>query len=132
MFDIKRQDGETEEQLLYRIGQQKEENNLTWKDIADIMNELLDYNHTECKYRKQFAKLKKFFNDNNFVENNDQNKITELEKLRNEIKSERVKLQTLNLERNRINREDARQELFYEQIGQYINYNHFILLKIKI
>ena len=44
MFDIERQDGETEEQLLCRIGRQKDENNLTWQNIADIMNRLLDYN----------------------------------------------------------------------------------------
>ena len=31
-----------------------------------------------------------------------------------------MKIQTLNLERNRIDRAEIRQELFYEQVGQYI------------
>ena len=44
----------------------------------------------------------------------------ELESLREEIRKERVKLQTVNIERSRIERQDARYELFYEQIGQYI------------
>ena len=44
----------------------------------------------------------------------------ELNSLKHDIKSERLKLQTLNLERNRLDREEARHELFYEQIGQYI------------
>ena len=63
MFNIQRQDGETEEQLLCRIGQQKDENNLTWQDIADIMNKLLDYNYSESRYRKNFAKIKNFFDN---------------------------------------------------------------------
>lgn len=38
----------------------------------------------------------------------------------NELKKERMKLQVLNMERNRINRNEARFELFYEQIGNAI------------
>lgn len=126
MFNIKRQDGETEEQLLCRISQQKDENNLTWQDIADIMNKLLNYNYSESRYRKHFAKIKNFFNDDENIEYdidveeiNDE--ITKLEKLKKEIKAERIKLQTCNVERNRLDRQEARWELFYEQIGNYIH-----------
>ena len=126
MFNIKRQDGETEEQLLCRISQQKDENNLTWQDIADIMNKLLNYNYSESRYRKHFAKIKNFFNDDENIEYdidveeiNDE--ITKLEKLKKEIKAERIKLQTCNVERNRLDRQEARWELFYEQVGNYIH-----------
>lgn len=120
-MDFKRYDGETEEQLLYRIGKIKDELGYSWQEIANIMNELLDYDYSESKYRKAF---KKMLNSNEvYTFEEKSNYDEELEKLNNlkqDIKSERIKLQTLNLERNRLNREDARQELFYEQIGQYI------------
>ena len=38
-MDFKRYDGETEEQLLYRIGQRKEEIG-TWEEICKILTEL--------------------------------------------------------------------------------------------
>ena len=40
-MDFKRYDGETEEQLLYRIGKIKDELGYSWQEIANIMNELL-------------------------------------------------------------------------------------------
>lgn len=121
MFSIKRYDGETEEQLLYRVGQMKEEIG-TWDDIAEIMNDLLGYAYGEAKYRKQFANMMKNdeFGDFDSEENVSDDYLQQLENLKDEIKIERKKLQTVNLERNRIDRETARQELFYEQIGQYI------------
>ena len=123
-MDFKRYEGETEEQLLYRLGKIKDELGLTWQEIADTMNELLDYDYSESKYRKAFKRISNFQEDN-FIEkedksNNYQKEYDKLSVLKQDIKSERIKLQTLNLERNRLNREDARQELFYEQIGQYI------------
>ena len=120
-MDFKRYDGETEEQLLYRIGKIKDELGYSWQEIANIMNELLNYDYSESKYRKAFKKMLNSNEIYTFEEKSDYDE--EFEKLNNlkqDIKSERIKLQTLNLERNRLNREDARQELFYEQIGQYI------------
>lgn len=38
-----------------------------------------------------------------------------------QIRKEKIKLQTLNTERNRIDRAEARQSLFYEQVGKYID-----------
>ena len=117
MCNIKRFDGETEEELLYRVGQRKEEIG-TWEDIADLMNTLLGYDYGEAKYRKQYAIIKKIYDNSEPC--SDEEYLNELQELKQELKSERIKIQTLNLERNRIDREGARQELFYEQIGQYI------------
>ena len=119
-MNFKRYDGESEEQLLYRIGQMKDELGYSWQEVADIMNDLLDYDYSESKYRKQFGAFKKMLEANeNIFSDNDSYK-QELESLKHDIKSERIKLQTLNLEKNRLDREQARHELFYEQIGQYI------------
>ena len=126
-MDFKRYDGETEEQLLYRIGRIKDELGYSWKEVATIMNNLLDYDYSESKYRKAFKKMiSNNLNDNDdadefIVSKDDYNEeLDKLTILKRDIKAERIKIQTLNLERNRLNREDARQELFYEQIGQYI------------
>ena len=120
MLNIKRQDGETEEQLLYRIGQMKDELGCSWQEITDVMNNLLDYDYSESKYRKQFSTFKKMLEANNNIFSDNDNYKQELNNLKHDIKSERLKLQTLNLERNRLDRQEARHELFYEQIGQYI------------
>lgn len=117
MLDIKRYEGETEEELLYRVGQRKEEIG-TWEDVADLMNTLLGYDYGETRYRKHYALIKKIFENNESC--SDEEYLDELKELKQELKAERVKIQTLNLERNRLDREGARQELFYEQIGQYI------------
>ena len=119
-MDFQRYDGETEEQLLYRIGQMKDELGYSWQEIADIMNTLLDYDYSESKYRKQFSAFKKMLDGNEDIFSNEDSYKQELNNLKHDIKSERIKLQTLNLERNRIDRQEARHELFYEQIGQYI------------
>ena len=117
MCNIKRFDGETEEELLYRVGQRKEEIG-TWEDIADLMNTLLGYDYGEAKYRKQYAIIKKIYDNSEPC--SDEEYLNELQELKQELKSERIKIQTLNLERNKVDRIGARQELFYEQIGQYI------------
>ena len=119
-MDFKRYDGETEEQLLYRIGQMKDELGYSWQEIADVMNDLLNYDYSESKYRKQFSAFKKMLEANEDIFCDDDAYKKELDSLKHDIKSERLKLQTLNLERNRLDREEARHELFYEQIGQYI------------
>ena len=66
-MDFKRYEGETEEQLLYRLGKIKDELGLTWQEIADTMNELLDYDYSESKYRKAFKRISNFQEDN-FIE----------------------------------------------------------------
>jgi len=119
MYNIKRYDGETEEELLYRVGQMKDEIG-SWEAVKDVMNELLGYDYGEAKYRKQFAIMKKVMDNSKLGSASDEEHINSLKELKQELKSERIKIQTLNLERNRLDRENARQELFYEQIGQYI------------
>ena len=119
MCNIKRYDGETEEELLYRVGQMKDEIG-SWEAVKDVMNELLGYDYGEAKYRKQFAIMKKVMDNSKLGSASDEEHINSLKELKQELKSERIKIQTLNLERNRLDRENARQELFYEQIGQYI------------
>jgi hypothetical protein len=53
-------------------------------------------------------------------ENCDTTELQKLQELQDAIFKERVKLQTANIEKNRILRQEARYEMFYEQIGQFI------------
>ena len=85
-MDFKRYDGETEEQLLYRIGQMKDELGYSWQEVADIMNNLLDYDYSESKYRKQFCAFKKMLEANEDIFSNDSTYKQELDSLKHDIK----------------------------------------------
>lgn len=116
---IKRYENESDDELIYRVCSLKEEIG-TWEDIADILNDLLNQEYSSSKYRKAYQYFNKMLdaNQSKFVDCETQ--LQELEELKEELRKERKKLQTVNLERNRIDRQDARWELFYENIGQYV------------
>ena len=127
-MEFKRYENETDDELIYRICSQKEMIGC-WQDVADILNDILDENYNESKYRKAYQAQKKIIDlkQESLADINEQ--LDELNQLKEGLRKERVKLQTLNLERNRITRENARQELFYEQIGQYIKSKKYEKLK---
>lgn len=115
MVELKRLNGETDEEVIYRLCMAKEEIG-TWQDVANALNNILGYEYTESKYRKQFQAFNKIMNANQNKIIDTSGYLEELENTRKELQKERIKLQTLNIERNRLNREEARQELFYENI----------------
>lgn len=126
-MEFKKNKGETYEELLYRIGIAKNEEKLSWEEVAKIMNQILGSTYTESKYRKEFKKITKQSNLNINKNINNKNKnskikkqLKDYEKIKDEIKSERIKLQTCNIEKNRLDRQKARMELWYEQVGAYI------------
>lgn len=55
---FQRLQGETNEEFIYRVCQKKEEIG-TWDDVARLLNELLNQEYTESKYRKQFKGMQK-------------------------------------------------------------------------
>lgn len=118
-MDYRRYDMETDDELIYRICSEKEKIG-TWEEVADILNNLLDENFSSSKYRKAYQYFTKMLdaNQRKFVDYDEQ--LEELNNLKEELKKERLKLQTINIEKTRIDRQDARYELFYEQIGEYI------------
>lgn len=116
-MNYKRLENESDKDLINRICSEKDEIG-SWQTVADIINNILGTNFTESKYRKNFRLYSEGYNDS-------QTKIIEehnndLEKKISELKKERIKLQTLNIERNKIDRIQARKELYYEQIGNMI------------
>lgn len=116
MVELKRLNNESDEEVIYRICMAKEEIG-TWQEVANALNNILGNEYTESKYRKQFQAFNKIMNanSNKILQGNDY--AEDLENTRKELHKERIKLQTLNIERNRLDREEARQELFYEHVG---------------
>lgn len=105
---------ENMQSYIFRIGQLKDVGTISesWNEIADIINkyfvnEPLSYKKGKT-YANIYAQVKNFYDAGVFDSNE--------EKLE-ELKKEKVKIQTLNMERNRIDRNLARQELYYEQVG---------------
>lgn len=116
-MEYNRLNNESDKDLINRICSEKDSIG-SWQDVANIINNILGTSFTESKYRKNFRLYSEGYNDSQTKvaeEHND-----DLEKKLNEIKKERIKLQTLNVERNKIDRVEARKELYYEQIGNMI------------
>lgn len=104
-----RYENETDEELIYRITGCKDEIG-SWKDVADILNELLNTEYSESKFRKQrqaFDKmLKTYQQQNNSMAEMDNNLTEKLQ----EIKKEKQKLSDERAALNRKLRNESRLE----------------------
>ena len=78
-MEIFKYDGETEDELIYRICSMKEAIG-TWKDVSEVLNELLGYEYDESCYRKKYQSFQKILgaNKNKFADGEKQ--IEELER----------------------------------------------------
>lgn len=115
----KRFENETDEELIFRICNDKEQIG-SWQDVADIINELTGNDYGESTYRKKYQAFQKMLsaNQSKFVDSDAQLKEIEIQK--RELEKAKVKLQTEKLEYNRWIREDARDELFEEKVIESI------------
>ena len=127
MTETKRLPDESAYQYIWRMGQAKtkDEIDLTWSELVEIMNtQLYDdpkYYVDQSTIRKKYENALAFYEDvflPKFLadEHSDQHVEQQIRKLR----EERIKTQTANLERNRIERADVRKSMYYEQIGDYV------------
>lgn len=115
-----RLENESDEELLFRIGSQKDLIG-TWEDIAKIMNDLTGSEYTESKWRKQYNTFVKMFNANKekIIDNNEYS--NELDMVRLNLEKERKKLQTEKVEYNKWLRENARDEMIMDSIKDAIS-----------
>ena len=130
---------ETEEQYLWRMGHYIGDGLVSsWKEIGDIVNSQLCDDENKWKdcdtFRRQISTAKRYY-DNVFSKMQDDKEYDpDIQKQLEALRKERIKIQTLNVERNRIDREEARRELFYEQVhtlAQTIPVPEFNALQIK-
>ena len=91
----RRFDGETDEELIYRVTGDKDKIG-SWQDVADILNELLGTEYTESKFRKQRQAFDKMLaaNRNKFVNDS--------------VQLEEIRLAQRELERSKIQFRDER------------------------
>ncbi len=119
LVELKRLDNESNEELIYRIASAKNEIG-SWQDVADILNQITGDEYTESKYRKQYNTFIKMLNANSSIISNNEEYLKKLQETEENLRKERIKLQTLNIERNRLDRSESRQTLYYEQIKNAI------------
>ena len=124
-MNIKRKEGESENQYIWRIGNLIDDGLLDgWKSIIDVINKELRNDETEYRdesaYRKKYQYAKMFY-DEIFSKYNEDEYMQELEKKRREIQKERQKLNTTKNEYSKDIRKQSRFELFYEQIKDNIS-----------
>lgn len=118
--EIYKLDGENDSQYILRICSMKEQEDWTWQDIADILNNALGHNYCESAYRKKFQQFNKMLHDNEDTIFNDDQYVKQIDQKKFEIEKERQKLYATKTELQRIIRQNSRFELFYENIKNAI------------
>lgn len=116
----KRLNDENENQYILRICSMKAEKDLTWNDIANILNENLGYDYGESAYRKKFQMFSKMLNDNESILFNEAAYLKKIDDARLVLEKERQKLYSTKVEMQRMLRQEARFELFYENVKSAI------------
>lgn len=119
MMQYNRNPGESEEEFIYRVCSLKDEIG-TWEDVASILNDVLQHRYTESAYRKKYQSFSKMMDTCYGKTDTEAKYLADIEIQKRELRKERMKLQTLNMERNRLDRAEARQELYYEYIGSVV------------
>lgn len=120
MSEWHRLDGESNDELIYRICSNKELIG-TWQDVADIINTLTDSDFGESTYRKRYQSFQRMLNANQskFVDSDAQ--LQELQLQKQEIVKEKRKLFDERLDLNRRLREEARHETTIEKIEDMLS-----------
>lgn len=118
----KRMSDETESAYIYRICRNKDVNiyDLTWEQVGDILNEELDQEYTESKYRKEYQAMQRGIDMITTKNSETDEQLEEMRLLKMELEMERKKVQTESVYYNRILREHSREEMLYEKVADAI------------
>ena len=123
VHNYKRFDGESDDELILRICNEKE-NIGTWNDVATVLNSLLNCDYTESAYRKKVQYFKKVLDANQSKFTDGTAQLKELKEERILLEKERVKTRDERNEYRRLIREEARKESYREQILRSISEYH--------
>lgn len=118
--DLKRMEGETQDQYFYRICNMKDSLGFTWPQMTEIFNDEFGCNKGDTAYRKKWAAFKSVLDANADKLIGENKYLEEIKLAQRNIEKERKKLQTEKLEYNKWLREEARDELICEHICQAI------------
>lgn len=89
-------------------------NDYDWQDIVDKYNLNI---HRDVLRKAQSAALFGGYFVKKYLESKGTTDTTSIDDKICELRKERIKLQTANVERSRIDRNEARHEMYYEQVG---------------
>lgn len=117
---FKRYEGESDEELIYRVCSSKDQIG-SWQDVADILNDLLGFEYTESKYRKQYQAFQKMLvaNQSKFADSDAQ--LEELKLERQLLEKEKVKFRDERNEYNRLIRQEARKESYIDLVKRVMS-----------
>src|SRR5690625_4787269 len=117
---LQKETSETIKEYKIRLCENKDIYDLSCEDIKDIINSETGDNGGESKYRKWWYHFSEGMEYEKLKKATDQDILDELELKRIEIEEERVKLQSIRVDYNRIRREKSRKDLMYEMIRDSI------------
>ena len=129
-MDLTKKDNENTNEYIWRICDYKDKGllDLNWDEIGVLINKELfgndeDLYRTSSAYRKPYQYAKDFYEDvfQKKINNSDLVSAKELKEIKQQIKEERIKLNTTRNEYNRNLRQHSRFELFYEDIKNNLN-----------
>ena len=118
---LKKRPDENDEQYIYRVCELKEENGMTWQQIADVLNESLGQNFCESKYRKAYQQFNKMLEANEDKIFTDDEYLKKIQAEKMDLEKERQKLYATKVEMQRVVRQNSRFELFYENVRDAIS-----------
>lgn len=119
-MEYKKMNDENENQYIFRICSMKEKNSWTWKDIAKILNDSLGNNFDESAYRKRYQHFQTMMADNESNIFKEEKYLQSVRDAKIELEKERQKLYTTKIEMQRLIRQEARFEMFYENVRHAI------------
>jgi hypothetical protein len=117
---LKRREDESLKDYEIRICSNKDKYDLSWDQVAEVLNHQRGENWSESKYRKWYSAFKDGL-DYAKIQNMESDEVlNELELKKIELLEERKKLQVVRGEYNKIARDKGRKELMYEYVSQKI------------
>lgn len=131
MSDIlKRLDGETENQTLWRVGKAKANGllgDITWVEVADFFNKEFREDETQyydsSAYRKRYKNFSDAYEELFSQENFTNEEMMTIEEHKRELEKAKIKLRDERIDYQKSIREDARRESFIELIERAMSIN---------
>ena len=119
--NLKRLDGETQDQFFYRLCKNKDVYGFTWPQIANIMNQTFDLNLGDTKYRKDWWAFDRIFNANMHRLASENSCVTDLKEQLDEIYKAKRQLSDQRREYNKVLTSDARADHLAEKLIEAAN-----------
>lgn len=118
-FDYKRHENEGVLEYEYRICGCKDQIG-TWQDVADLLNEQLNQEYTESKYRKQYQEMSKIVTIKPQITCDESELLEEIKEQRRLLEKAKIQMRDERNEVSRLYRENARRESFSDMIKRCI------------